>query len=345
MSIKKTSTHITNINIIVRFFLIFILNTILISSNVHALEFEINEELFVLGDFYTGTIIAVNNENQKTNTHTVVDLLLINSLIEMSNRQEINMEDVIDKEPLVNHIRNLIYYDKDYARESLINYFSEDRLLAEIQKSYIYNKMADTNIYSLKDINKNLMEFEYDHKNITNETTLRDTFILASYMFKENKVFNNLFEQKGYYSKKDEVYVKNQLPKDLSQNIRTLCVEKNENGNFNYILKYLNLIYVINDKKDFEDACNSLMEKEPQNYQMKREKYDEKFFNISKIPFINNKASVCENIYLPSGYNWKKKIIIDKNYKTNNIKSNEYIGYLNLYNKHYSYFYPLKKWG
>ncbi|WP_010248412.1 hypothetical protein [Peptoniphilus rhinitidis] len=236
-----------------------------------------------------------------------------------------------------------MYYDKNYSRDLLINYFTEKKLLEEIKKSYIYNKMIDTNIYSLKDINKDTKKFEYEHDFKTNETTLKDTFLLTSYIFKEKEVFNNLLEQKGYYSKKDKVYIKNKLPKNLNNNIQTIYVEKNDNENYNYILKHLNLIYVVEDKKSFEDACNSLIEKNSQKYRIKKEKYKEESFNISKIPFINNTAVVCEVIYIPSGYSWKRKIIIDKNYKTNTKKGKEYIGYFNIYNGYYSYFYPLKK--
>lgn len=60
----------------------------LLLNSVDALEFEIDEENFVLGEYYTDTIIEFNNENQKTNTHAVVDLLIINSLIEMSEKKK-----------------------------------------------------------------------------------------------------------------------------------------------------------------------------------------------------------------------------------------------------------------
>ncbi|WP_010248414.1 hypothetical protein [Peptoniphilus rhinitidis] len=88
MSIKKTSTNITNIKIIKDFLILFFLSTMLLLNSVDALEFEIDEENFVLGEYYTDTIIEFNNENQKTNTHAVVDLLIINSLIEMSEKKK-----------------------------------------------------------------------------------------------------------------------------------------------------------------------------------------------------------------------------------------------------------------
>lgn len=341
MYIKKHSTHITNIKIIEFSFSILII-VLSIFNPVYSMEFEIDKESFILGDNYTNLIFESSNEDKKIYTNVAIDLLLINSLIEMTENKEIDMEDLIEGEPLVNHIRNLIYYDKESSKNILIKYFTEEKLLKEIKNSYIYNKMINTKIYSLKEINKNSTLFEYEHNNMMNETTIKDLFILTSYILKENEVLNNLFEQKGYYSKKDQIYIKNTLPKKLTQNIKTIYMTRNDKENYNYILKCKNLIYIVENKKDFENACNSLLDKNPGKYRLEKDIYDEKYFNISKIPFINRKAEVCESIYIPSGCELKKKLIIDKNYN-NNTTNKDYIGYLNLYNKDYSFFYPLKK--
>lgn len=340
------STNVTGIFKTVEFslFLLIISLDLFIQTNsVHAIGFEINEESFVLGENYTNIIFESSNENNFTDTNAVIDLLIINALIEMSENNEINMEDIIGEEPLVNHIRNILYGDKDYSKDEIIKYFSEDKILEKIKKSYIYNKMVNTKIYSLKEINKDSTFFEYDHDGKVNATTLKDLFVLSSFMFKNNEILNNLLEQKGYYSKSKQVYIKNTLPKKLSKNIKAFHIEKNKNGNYNYILKNRDLTYLVENKDGFEDACNSLIEKNPDNYRIEKEPYKEKIFNISKIPFLNKKAKVCEKIYIPTNTEWKNKIILDKNYKDNKDYNKEYIGYLNIYTKNYSFFYPLKR--
>lgn len=345
------STNITGISRIlktVEFFLVFTIISffLFIKSNpVHAMEFEIDKESFVLGENYTNIIFESSNENKfsNTNTNTAIDLLIINTLIEMTENNEVSMETIIEEEPLVNHIRNMIYGNRNYSKSELIKHFSENELLNKIKKSYVYNKMVDTKIYSLKEFNKDSPAFEYEHDGRVNETTLKDLFVLSSFIFKDKEVLNNLFEQKGYYSKSKQVYIKNNLPKKLARNIKAFRIDKNENGNYDYILKNRDLTYIVKDKKDFEDACNSLIEKSPDNYRIEKEIYKEKVFNISKIPFLNKKAKACEDIYIPTNTEWKNKIILDRNYKDDKAYNKEYIGYLNIYNKEYSFFYPLKK--
>lgn len=342
--LKKISTITTSILNTVEFSITLTIIIFILTASVHAMEFEIDEESFILGENYTNLILESSNEDKflNTNTNTAINLLIINSLIDMTKNNQADMEDLIDGEPLVNHIRNLIYSDKASSKDAIINYYTEEKLLSQIKKSYIYNKMIDTNIYSLKDINRDSSAFEYEHDGRVNKSTLNDLFTLCSYMFKESDVLNNLFEQKGYYSKKKQAYIKNSLPKKLAQNIKAFSIEKNENGSYNYILKCRNFTYIVEDKKSFEDACNSLIEKNPEKYTFKKELYKEKIFNISKIPFLTRKAEVSEKIYLPKGTSWKKKLIIDKNYKNNKFSKN-YIGYLNIYNDNYSLFYPLRK--
>lgn len=348
---KKFSTNIASILCIfktVEFFIVFTIIScfLFINSNpVHAMEFEIDKESFVLGENYTNIIFESSNENKfsNTNTNTAIDLLIINTLIGMTENNEVSMETIIGEEPLVNHIRNMIYGDGNYSKSELIKHFSENELLNKIKESYVYNKMVDTKIYSLKEFNKDSPAFEYEHDGRVNETTLKDLFVLSSFMFKDKEVLNNLFEQKGYYSKSKQVYIKNSLPKKLARNIKAFRIDKNENGNYDYILKNRSLTYIVKDKKDFEDACKSLIEKNPDNYRVEKEIYKEKVFNISKIPFLNKKAKTCEDIYIPTNTEWKNKIILDQNYKDDKAYNKEYIGYLNIYNKKYSFFYPLKK--
>ena len=342
--LKKISTIITSILNTVEFSISLTIIMFILTASVHAMEFEIDKESFILGENYTNLILESSNEDKflNTNTNTAINLLIINSLIDMTKNNQADMEDLIDGEPLVNHIRNLIYGDKASSKDSIINYYTEEKLLNQIKKSYIYNKMIDTNIYSLKDINRDSSAFEYEHDGRINKCTLNDLFTLSSYMFKESDVLNNLFEQKGYYSKNKQAYIKNSLPKKLAQNIKAFSIEENEKGNYNYILKYRNFTYIVEDKESFEDACNSLIEKNPEKYTFERELYKEKIFNISKIPFLARNAEVSEKIYLPKGTGWKRKLIIDKNYKNNKF-SKDYIGYLNIYNDNYSLFYPLRK--
>ena len=107
------STNITGILKIlktVEFSIVFTIISLFLfinSNPVYAMEFEIDKESFVLGENYTNIIFESSNENKFSNTNTAIDLLIINTLIEMTENNEVSMETIIGKEPLVNHIRNM----------------------------------------------------------------------------------------------------------------------------------------------------------------------------------------------------------------------------------------------